>query len=298
MFLGSALELATPLILAALGCLLTIRAGVVNIGLEGMMLTGAFVGAAVSISPLGPWGGLLFAGVAGIAMAALLAWSHLHLGADIVLAGIAVNLIATGGTVTALFAVTRSLSSGSGNLQSIALPPVAIPALEGVPVLDMFASQSPITWLALLILPVFVWMYFNSKAGIWIRAVGDNAPAVIEAGISPAKIQWGALLTSGLMAGIAGAQLSLFTTNTFVRDMTQGRGFIALAAVYLGLKHPIGTAIAATAFGAFEALSTVLQVRTTFPTDPVLALPYVVTVFALAVAGVRYLRRRGGIRLV
>lgn len=297
MFLASSLELATPLLLAALGCLLTVRAGVINIGIEGMMLSGAFVGAAVSVTSLGPWGGLFFAAVIGVVLASVLAWANLRLGADIVLAGIAINLIAAGGTVTALYAVTRT-SLGVGNLQSVPLPTIQLPFLEGIPVLGMFASQSPITWLTIVLIPVFIWAYFNTRAGIWIRAVGDNPPAVIEAGISPAKVQWGALLASGLLSGIAGAQMSLFTTNTFVRDMTQGRGFIALAAVYLGVRHPVGTLIAASAFGMFEALSTVLQVRTSFPTDPILALPYVVTVVALAVAGIRYLKRRGGLRLV
>jgi general nucleoside transport system permease protein len=298
MFLASSLELATPLILAALGCLLTIRAGVVNIAIEGMMLSGAFVGAALSVTPVGPWGGLLAAGIIGMVGAAILAWAHLRLGADVVLGGIAVNLIASGATVTALFAITRTASGTGGAFQSKPLPAVRLPFLDGIPVLDMFADQSPITWITIVLIPVFIWAYFNSRAGIWVRAVGDNAPAVVEAGISPARVQWGALLASGLLSGIAGAQMSLFTTNTFVRDMTAGRGFIALAAVYLGLKHPVGTAIAAATFGVFEALSTFLQVRTTFPTDPILALPYVVTVLALAVAGIRYLRRRGGLRLV
>lgn len=298
MFSASVLELSTPLILAALGCLLTVRAGVVNIGLEGMMLMGAFLGAAVSTTVLGPWGGLVAAAIGGTALAALLAWSHLHLKADIVLAGIAINLIASGGTVTLLYAMTRSNGTSGGSLTSNPLPTVELPFLHGIPVLDAFESQSPITWFMIVLIPVFIWMYFNSRYGIWTRAVGDNAPAVVEAGISPRNVQWGALLVSGFLAGIGGSQLSLFTTHTFVRDMTQGRGFIAMAAVYLGWKHPVGTIAAALVFGTFQALSTILQVRTNFPTDPILALPYLVTIVALAAAGVRYLRSRGGIRLV
>lgn len=297
MFLASILELATPLILAALGCLLTVRAGVVNIGLDGMMLGGAFVGAAVSTTLLGPWIGLLAAGAVGAILAMILASAHLWFGADIILSGIAVNLLAAGGTVLALVALTRDTGAAQ-NIRSTPLPAVELPFLSGVPVLDAFSAASPLTWLLILGVPVFVWMYFNSRWGLWTRAVGDNPSAVIEAGISPARVQWGALITSGVLAGLAGAQLSMFTTNTFVRDMVQGRGFIALAAVYLGLKHPVGTLLAATAFGLFEALATVLQVRTTIPTDPILALPYVVTIIALAISGVRYLVKRGGLRLV
>ena len=296
MFIESVLGLATPLILAALGCLLSVRAGVVNMGLEGMMLAGAFTAAAVSHTA-GPYPGLVAAGVIGLIMAALLAWSHLVLKADIVLAGIAINLIAAGGTVTALFALTRS-ADGQGDLRSQPLSPVAMPFVQKIPLLDNFASLSPITWLLLFLMPAFVWMYFNSRQGIWIRAVGGNAPAVIEAGVSPRHVQAKALLISGLLAGVAGAQFSLFTTNIFVRDMVQGRGFIALGAVYLGLRHPVGVILAALTFGFFEALSTFLQVRTTFPTDPILMLPYAVTIVALAVSGIRVLRRGSGVRLV
>lgn len=297
MFLATTLQLATPLILAALGCLLTVRAGVINIGVEGMMLISAFTAAIVSTSPLGPWGGLLAGTVAGVLLSAVLAWTHLHLGADIILAGIAINLIASGITATGLFAVLRSQETG-GAFASTPLQPIDVPALEQIPVLDAVAHASPITWLMLLLVPIFIWLYFNSKQGIWTRAVGDNPSAVVEAGISPRAVQWRALLASGALAGLAGAQFSIFTTYTFVRDMTQGAGFIAVAAVYLGFRSPIGTVIAAFIFGAFQALSTVLQVRTDFPTDPILALPYVVTIIALAVGGVRYLRRRGGLRLV
>lgn len=297
MFLASVLELATPLILAALGCLLTVRAGVVNIGLDGMMLGGAFAGAAVSATLLGPWVGLLAAAAVGAILAMILAVAHLRFGADIILSGIAVNLLAAGGTVLALVALTRDTGTVQ-NIRSTPLPAVDLPFLSGIPVLDALSAASPLTWLLILGVPVFVWMYFNSRWGLWTRAVGDNPSAVVEAGISPQRVQWGALIASGVLAGLAGAQLSMFTTSTFVRDMVQGRGFIALAAVYLGLKHPVGTLFAATAFGLFEALATVLQVRTTIPTDPILALPYIVTIIALAVSGMRYLVKRGGLRLV
>ncbi|MEV6637909.1 ABC transporter permease [Actinoplanes sp. NPDC051470] len=291
MYLAGILEVATPLVLAALGCLLTVRAGVDNIGLEGMMLGGAFGAAAVSTTFLGPWGGLAAAVLVGAALATLLAWSHLGLGAHFVLAGIAVNLVAAGGTVTLLYALNRGSGGGSNALESRPLPTVGLSFLDGLPVLGAFADLSPLTWLAIVLVPLFVKFYFDTRPGIWIRAVGGNASAVVEAGVSPLRVKWGAMLASGVLAGVAGAQLSLATTHTFVRDMTQGRGFIALAAVYLGLKHPVGTVVAATLFGAFQALTTVLQVRTEFPTDPISALPYVATVLALAVAGLRSLRR-------
>lgn len=297
MLLASTLDHATPLVLAALGCLIAVRAGVINIAIEGIMLAGAFAAAAVAATTGQPWLGLAAAAAVGVATVAVLAWSHLHLGADPVLAGIAVNLLAAGATVAGLYALTRT-SDGQSSLDVAPLAPVPLPFLADVPVLGAFAAASPLTWLTLLVAPLLVWCYAHTRAGLWVRAVGDNPSAAVEAGLSPLRIRWNALLASGLLAGVAGAQLSLFTTNTFVRDMTQGRGFIALGAVYLGLRHPVGTIIAATTFGVFEALSTVIQVRTSLPTDPILALPYVATIVALAVSGVRVLRRRRGLRLI
>lgn len=291
MYLQTILELATPLVLAALGCLLTVRAGVDNIGLEGMMLSGAFAAAAVSTTPIGPWGAVVVAAAVAAAFAAMLAGSHLSLGADFVLAGIAINLLASGGTVTLLYALNRDNDAGSNALESVGLPNVPLRFLEDIPVLQSFAHLSPLTWLTLMLIPVFIRFFYDSRPGLWIRAAGGSAPAVVEAGISPTKVKWGALLASGWLAGMAGAQLSLSTTHIFVRDMTQGQGFIALAAVYLGLKTPIGTIVAAAAFGAFQALTTILEVRTDIPTDPLSAMPYIVTVLALAVAGLRAYRR-------
>ena len=288
MFIESALDQSTPLVLAALGCLLSVRAGIVNIAIEGSMLLGAFAGAAIAASSGSPLLGVLFAALAGTAGGVLLAWVKLHLGADEILAGFAINAIAAGATVTGLFALTRS----SGDLDVKPLPSVRLPMLDGIPVLENFAALSPLTWLVFLVVPTFMWMYFNTRTGLWIRAVGDNAPAVVEAGIDPRRVQWLAVAASGLFAGLAGAQLSLFTTSTFVRDMSHGAGFIALGAVYLGLRHPVGTTLAAVAFGCFEALTTVLQTRTAFPTDALLALPYLATVAALVVAGARMLGSR------
>jgi simple sugar transport system permease protein len=147
-----------------------------------------------------------------------------------------------------------------------------------------------LVYAALLSLPAVGWLLFRTRLGTHIRAVGESEAAVVEAGLSPRGVKWRALLLSGGFCALAGAQLSMSTTTTFVRDMTAGRGFIALGAVYLGAKHPVGTFIAAVIFGVFESLATLLQVNTTFPTELLLMLPYVATLAALIVDGQR--RRR------
>ena len=283
---GTILLNATPYLLAALGCLLTVRAGVINIAIEGFMLAGALGGVVVSGATQNPYLGAAGAAVVGTMLAAFLAFVHLHLRADIILSGLAMNLLAAGTTIVVLLALTGSTFDGS-SLNSVPLPAVDLPWLADVPLLRGLAAASPLTWLALAAIPTVTWVYYNTRLGLAIRATGDNASALVEAGRSPRRYQWIALLLSGAMAGLAGAQLSMFTTSTFVRDMVQGRGFIALGAVYLGLRHPVGTAMAAIVFGFFEALSTILQTRTEYPTEVILALPYAATIIALALAGIK-----------
>lgn len=287
---GVVLLNATPYVLAALGCLISVRAGVINISIEGSMLAGALGGVIVSGATQNPYLGLIGALAVGSALSALLALMHLNLKADLILAGLAMNLLAAGATVVVLLAATGSTFDGT-SLNSVTLPPVSIPWLADVPVLGALSALSPLTWLAIAAVPVVTWFYYNTRLGLAIRAAGDNPAALVEAGRSPQRYRWTALLLSGAMAGLAGAQLSMFTTSTFVRDMVQGRGFIALGAVYLGLRHPVGTAAAAVAFGAFEAISTILQTRTSYPTELVLALPYVATIVALSLAGLRTRRK-------
>ena len=277
---------ATPYALAALGCLISVRAGVINISIEGSMLAGALGGVMASGATHNPYLGVLGALATGASLSALLAFVHLHLKADLILAGLAINLLAAGGTVVVLLATTGSTYDGT-SLNSVTLSPVSLPWLTDVPILRGLSAASPLTWVAIVTVPLITWVYYNTPLGLAIRAAGNNETALIEAGRSPLRYRWIALLLSGALAGIAGAQLSMFTTSTFVRDMVQGRGFIALGAVYLGLRHPVWTALAAVAFGIFDALSTILQTRTDYPTELILALPYAATIAALSLVGLR-----------
>jgi simple sugar transport system permease protein len=289
MFLHDVWQNAAPYILAAMGGLITERAGVINIALEGLMLVGALAGVLVAHYTHVPLAGVLGAVAVGVAFVALLALFHLRFGADLILSGLALNLLAAGGTVYVLFAITGS-TGDSSKLRSYPLGDIRIPGVDSVPLLESLSRQSVLVYAALLSLPAVGWLLYRTRLGTHIRAVGESEAAVVEAGLSPRGVKWRALLLSGGLCALAGAQLSMSTTTTFVRDMTAGRGFIALGAVYLGAKHPVGTFVAAVIFGVFESLATLLQVNTKFPTELLLMLPYVATLAALIVDGQR--RRR------
>jgi general nucleoside transport system permease protein len=290
MFLHDVWQNATPYILAAMGGLISERAGVINIALDGLMLVGALTGALVAAYTGAPALGVGAAVLAGVAFVALLAIFHLHLKANLILAGFALNLIATGGTIYVLFAVTGS-TADSSKAGASPLSTLEPPGLSSLPLIGNMFDQTAIAYLALLSLPAIAYLLFRTRLGVHIRAVGESQAAVVEAGLRPRAIQWKALLISGGLCALAGAQLSMGTTSTFVREMTQGRGFIALGAVYLGAKHPVGTFIAAVVFGVLEAIATKLQVNTSFPTELILMLPYVATLAALLIDGIRRTRR-------
>jgi simple sugar transport system permease protein len=289
MFLHDLWQNAAPYVLAAMAGLITERAGVINIALEGIMLVGALAAVLIAHYTETPAAGIVGAVLAGMAFVALMAVFHLRFGADLILSGLALNLIAAGGTVYILFVITGATGDAS-SLRSYPLSDIRIPGVDSVPLLDSLSGQSILVYLALLSLPAVAWLLYRTRLGTHIRAVGESEAAVVEAGLSPVAIKWKALLLSGALCAMAGAQLSMSTTTTFVRDMTAGRGFIALGAVYLGAKHPLGTFIAALVFGAFESLATLLQVNTKFPTELVLMLPYLATLVALILDGQR--RRR------
>lgn len=294
MFVHDVLQDATPFILAAMGGLVAERAGIINIGLEGIMLVGALAAMLLAHYTHSPLAGVAGAVLIGMMFVSIMGVFHLHFGADMILAGFALNLLATGGTVYVLWLITGETGNAL-SLESYPLRDITLPVIDGIPVLKGLSQQSPIVYLALLSLPFTVWLLYRTRSGIHMRAVGESEDAVIEAGLNPRALRWRALLFSGGFCALAGAQLSMSTTTTFVRDMTAGRGFIALGAVYLGAKHPVGTFIAALIFGVFEALAITLQIHTQVPTDLVLMLPYVATVAALVVDGLRRHRARNAL---
>ena len=281
-FAAGVLRVATPILLPALGGLISDLAGVINIALEGTMLVSAFTGVVVSAYTQSAWLGLLAALLAAGLFSLILAFVHLDLRADLILAGIAMNFLASGGTVFVMYSLTGDKGTSS-ELASLTMPYVHVPILRNVPVLGpILSGQNLIVYVAFAMVAV-VWVFlYRTVRGTHLRAVGANPDAAATAGIDVRKTRYVALVLSGLLAGLGGVHMSMGYLQFFQRDMTAGRGFIALAAVFLGARHPVGTMLAALLFGGADALANQLG-SLRIPPQYVQVLPYVVTVVALAV---------------
>ena len=265
--LFSAIRLATPLILAALGGMFSERSGVINIALEGLMLAGAFTAASITYYAGSPWVGLFAAILAGAAIASIHALACIRFKADQVVSGTAINILLTG--IPAMLSGAFFLSSGSTP---------QIPKENLIPYTPMVVAFAlvPLTWYVLNRTPF----------GLRLRAVGENPEAADAAGVSVKRMRYTAVLISGALAGIGGAYLSIGQSSLFTRNMTSGRGFIALAALIFGKWRPVQTMLACLLFGFTEAVAIQLQgVRfggEEIPNQFIQIIPYVLTVVVLA----------------
>jgi simple sugar transport system permease protein len=266
--LGSTLRVSTPLIFAMLGGLASERSGVVNIALEGMMLVGAFAGAAVAAQAHSPWVGFAAAGGAGMALAAVYALFVIEWRSDQIVAGTAINLLAAGITPFA----TKILYGST-----IGTPPLPI---------ELRFQSAPI-WIALM-LSVLAWATLKYlPVGLWVRFAGEHPEALSVAGIRARRVRWAAVLVGGAVAGMGGASLSIFLASSFTRGMTAGRGFMALAALIFGKWRPGPALAACLLFGLADALQIRLQGLVLWGTEPVPVqfiqiLPYAITILVLA----------------
>ena len=279
-FLTAAVRVATPLLLAATGETVTERAGVINLGLEGMMLAGALA-AALGASAAGPWTGIALAILAGMLLAAVFAAVAIGAGADQIIAGTAITLGAVGLTGTIY---RQAYGTGGAGLALPTLAPIPLPGLHRIPILGsaLFAQPAP-TYLAVLALPAVWWILFRTQTGLALRATGEGAAMARAAGVRTGLVRAGATVVGGGFAGLAGATLVLAQVGTFAEQMTAGRGFVAIAIVVLGRWHPFGVAIAALLFGAATALQYVFQsLGLRVPYQLFLMLPYLLTLLALA----------------
>jgi general nucleoside transport system permease protein len=284
-YLEATVRTATPLLLAALGETITERAGVINIGLEGIVLCGAF-GALVGATAGGLAGGYAAAALGGAAAAVVFALFAVLLRADQIITGTAVTLLALGATGT----LYRTLYGASGAALSIptseSLP---VPGLSAIPLVGPALFDQPaVTYLAVLLAAALWWGLARTHAGLALRAVGESPEAALAAGISPRRMQLLAVLASGVLGGLAGGTLVLAQVGTFAEGMSAGRGFIAIAIVALGRWHPGGVLAASLVFGAASALQFVFQaIGLDLPYQLFLALPYVLALVALAGAARR-----------
>jgi ABC-type uncharacterized transport system permease subunit len=285
-FLTAAVRVATPLALAATGEMVAERTGVINVGLEGIMLSGALGsawGAAVSGSP---WAGMLTGAVAGVLVAATFALFVIGLRSDQIVVGTAITLGAIGLTG----ALYRALFGTEGAALTLpTLEPVRVPVLAGIPVIGpAFFAQAAPTYLVYGVAAGAWYLLYRTRVGLALRAVGEAPAAAAAAGISTQRHRVAATLLNGALGGLAGAALVLAQTGTFAERMTAGRGFIAIAIVVLGRWHPLGILAAALLFGSASALQYAVQATgLAVPYQFVLMAPYVVTLLALAGVGGR-----------
>ena len=285
-FLDAAVRTATPLLLAALGETVAERAGVINVGLEGAIIAGCFAAIAAA-TPLGAPAALAAAALAGLAMAAAFGLVALTLKADQIITGTAVTLLGLGLT-GALYRVT--FGDQGAALRTPTLPPLALPGLSAIPIVGPAFFRQPLpTYIAYAATLLACWWLYRTQTGLALRATGENPAAARAAGLAPARLQWLGTAIAGLSAGLAGGSIVLAQVGTFAEGMSAGRGFVAIAIVALGRWHPAGAALAALVFGAASALQFTLQsAGFDLPYQLFLALPYLLTLVALALAAGRY----------
>lgn len=290
-FAFSAIRVTTPVLFAALGALISDRAGAVNIGLEGIMLMASLAGVVFSAYTQSALIGLLGAVLIGLITASVLAYFTLKLKTDVILGGIAINFFASGGTIFALYYITGDRGT-SASLSSMVLPNVTIPIIHKIPVLgEIFSGHNILTYAA--VLSAFgVWFLLNkTPLGLRIRSVGENENAAKSVGINVMKTRYIAIALSGIFAGLGGAFLSMGYVSWFSRGMSAGRGWIALAAEAMGRGTVLGTTLSSLLFGVADALSNTLQLMN-IPAELIKIIPYVATVIGLLAYAINETRKR------
>ena len=283
-FLTSTMSMATPIMLAALGELMVEESGIINVGIEGAMLAGAFFALAATYFSGSIALGLGAGIAAAIAIDAIFALLVVNLAANQVVTGTALNILALG--VTGVF--YRQMFGETG--KAFMVTPVAkIPLgpLARIPILGpVLFDQNALVYFTLILIPIFWYVISRTRYGLRLRAAGERPEAADALGLGVYWIRWQALIAAGALTGLAGAYLTLAYANTFVENISAGRGFVALSVVILGRWNPWGLAAASVLFGAAMALQFGLQaLGTIVPYQLFLALPYALTLVVLAGVG-------------
>ena len=282
--LQSTVRNATPLVFAALGGLFSERSGVVNIGLEGLMLISAFAGVVGASLSGNAFVGLGTAIGAGLLFALIHALMCVTFEADQIISGTAINLLALGGTGFLMVAI---FVSGGTSPRIEGFESIAIPVLSSIPLLGpALFDQSILVYLMYVLVPVVFFVVFRTPFGLRLRATGEVPEAVDTAGVNVARIRYYGVGLSGVLAALGGAYLSMGLLSAFTENMTGGRGFIALAALIFGRWNPIGAAGAALLFGFAQAVTFSVNEQA-IPIEFIEMTPYLLTIVALAGFGGR-----------
>lgn len=279
-FLQGTIRTATPLAFAALGEAVTERAGIINVGLEGAIIAGAF-GGFVTCGMAGTWAGFIGAGVSGVLIASIFAFFTIRLQANQIIGGTAISLFGLGLTAT----LYRQLYGDTGAALSIpTMSTLRLPLLVSIPLIGSpLFDQPPITYVLYALVPACWWWMYRTYAGLGLRAIGEDSRAAAAAGVAVRRTQFLAILFGGFLGGVAGGILVIAQSGSFAEGMSAGRGFIAIAVVVLGRWHPLGVLAAALTFAAASTLQYLFQAMGwTIPYQAFLALPYVLTLLGLA----------------
>ncbi len=291
--LSSTIRMSVPLILACLAGLWSERSGIVDIGLEGKILTGAFAAACASYYFQSPWAGLFFAIIISILMSLIHGYASITQRGNQVVSGVAINMLALGLTSV----IGNSWFKQGGRTPALGdatrFLPIAFPGRESLfatpvlgPISKIFLDHSVLTYFAIALVPLTAWALAKTRFGLRLRAVGENPQAVDTAGISVARLRYKAVIIAGILCGIAGAYLSTSLSASFVRDMSAGRGFMALTALIFANWRAWPALYACLLFGFLQAIANFMQGVQLFgfeiPVQVFNALPYVMTVILLA----------------
>jgi ABC-type uncharacterized transport system permease subunit len=283
----SGVRLGTPIILAAIGGAFCNRAGVLNLALEGMMLLGAFLGILSAFFLKSTWLGVLVAALSGGLLGAIFAFLYLRYEVDLVILAIAINLFIA--EMTVFFMRTFLGDVGTWSDPSIEqLPDIALPGIHNLPVLGrIFSGYNGIVYLSWIAALATYFVLFHTKFGRHVRAVGENQAAAETVGINVPRVKVFALILSGVLAAMGGAFLSIGHLTLFTRNMSNGRGWVAITAALFGFNHPIGVFFTGMFFGFADAFAIRLQTTTNIPPSLVQFLPHIFTLLAIILVAVR-----------
>ncbi len=276
-------RITAPILFAALAAVVAEKAGVTNIGLEGIMLICGLFGTLFSYWTQSWLIGVAGAIVIGVLLALMIGFFALKLNTDIILAGIAVNTMSSGGTIFLLYMFTGERgNTASLTSSNLLIPTVKIPIIDSIPVIGkIFSGHAILTYLAFILVFVIWVLLYKTAIGLKIRAVGENAHAAESVGVSVIKVQYIALAISGILCGMGGAFLSMYYSQSWNTGVVAGRGFIALAAQAMGHGEPVGAMLSSLLFGFAQALRTKVSGIQGVSSNLISAMPYLVTIIGL-----------------
>jgi len=283
-FLFSIFRLSTPIIYAALAACITKQTGLLNMAIEGIMLTAALSSVVFSALTQSVVLGVLFGMLAGSLIGGIISYANLIGKTELYLTCIAINLIATGGTTFALYMITGTKGTTFSALPSLEVPNIDIPFIKDIPILGtMLSGHSILTYFA-FICAFLVWLLiYKTRLGLRMRCVGENPNAALSVGISVTRIKTVAYLISGAVGGLGGAFMSMSYVTWFSRDMLAGRGFIGLSANNITAGSPVGATLFSMLFGIADASANVLQITAAGLSYFVKMIPYIITILGMVI---------------